>query len=261
MAKAIITLAIVTGLVGLSQPANAENLQGFNKGFSSRPIVPSAGRPLLQSFYFRFTDADHHFGGVEVAPDNFQARNLKYGYSDKNGDDRYFYNLTINRYFGPIRGYETEREFCRGSTCRFDIKRPTDLVDPIFVIVGFYLQYRGGDHHIKRIGVTESNGFVTVNLNDHNSDDHYSIDLKYAYIPRANFSLVSSLSGTAAAGDRRTIQSGTPVLRGFNLDFLSGDRHIRELGVLLGNSRMEVYYGDKTPNDRFRWRVDYAILR
>lgn len=248
---------------GSAGTASADTLQGTTKGFTSRPLTPSAGRPLLQSFHFRFTQNDHHFGGMEVAPDNFQAQKLNFGFSDKNGDDPYSYNLTVNRYFGSIRGYETEREFCHGKTCRFDIKRPTDLTDPVFVIVGFYLQYRGGDHHVRRIGISEDNGFVTVNLNDVNPDDNYSLDLKYAWIPRSSTSAVSSVSGSASGSTRRTIPVGKTALRGFEFEYVAPvDHHIRDLGVVMdGSGGLQAIFADNKGTEKFRYRVDYAVLR
>jgi len=49
--------------------AMAENLQGYTKGFITPQIgVPQNRALLLQSFYFRFTNANHHFGSIKVAP-------------------------------------------------------------------------------------------------------------------------------------------------------------------------------------------------
>jgi hypothetical protein len=59
----------------------------------------------------------------------------------------------------------------------------------------------------------------------------------------------------------RTIPSGTAVIRGFDLDFRHKDRHVRDVGVMLnGSGGLEVYFGDKTPDDAFDWKVRYAVL-
>ena len=107
----------------------------------------------------------------------------------------------------------------------------------------------------------ERNGGVTVALDDQNDDDLTQFRVHCAYIPRSRFAVVSSRSGVDKEGKRVAIQAGTPVIRGFNLDFRSSDRHIRELGVRMGNARLEVYYNDNSKDDLFDWSVEYGILR
>ena len=97
-------------------------------------------------------------------------------------------------------------------------------------------------------------------LNDKNDDDPFDVDLSYLYIPRSSFSEIGERSGSARAGDRATIPTGMTVIRGFHFDFDSGDRHLKEIGVLTGQGRLEVYYGDKTPDDLFTWNVAYGVL-
>lgn len=242
--------------------AMAENLQGNAKGFITRPLgLTQNGAPLLQSFYFRFLNDDHHYGGMEVQPNMPAPNKASLGFSDKNGDDRYFYNITFAPYFGAITRNSTT-EFGRRERLTFPVTVPANAPDSVFVIRGFYLQYRGGDHHIDEIGIQERSGRVTVSLNDDNDDDPFRIDLSYAYIPRSRFSEIGERSGTAKAGQAATIRSGTAVIRGFRYDFKSGDRHVKEIGVVLtGNGRLEVYYGDNSQNDQFTWNVAYGVLR
>jgi hypothetical protein len=249
-------------LAGAPATATAENLQGNAKGFITTPLgLTQNGAPLLQSFYFRFRDDDHHYGGMEVQPNMPALNKASIGFSDKNGDDRYFYNITFAPYFGEI-SRNTTTEFGRKKSITFPVKVPASGANSVFVIRGFYLQYRGGDHHIDEIGIQEQNGQVTVTLNDHNDDDPFRIDLSYAYIPRSRFSEVGQRSGSAKGGQRATIPSGTAVIRGFRFNFNSDDRHIREIGVVLnGGGRLEVFYSDNSQNDLFAWDVAYGILR
>ena len=249
--------------MGLTTAAPAENVQGNSKGFKTRQIgLTQNGAPLLQSFYFKFNSEDHHFGGMEVQPNAPTQNQMKYGYSDTNGDDEYFYNITLAPYFGEIFRRTHEPEFCHGASCTFPIEHPANLAGQVFVLRGFYIQFRGGDHHIDQIRISESNGMATVALNDQNDDDNFAVNLHYAYIPQSKLSVISSASGTAAGGARVSIPAGIGVVRGFNMDFVSSDRHIRDIGVIMnGSGRLEVYYGDKTPTDQFRWKVDYGILR
>jgi hypothetical protein len=242
-------------------PAAAENLQGYAKGLTSRQIsLTQNGAPLLQSFYTRFTNTDHHFAGLEVMPNAPAANQASILYTDKNGDDEYFYNITFAPYFGDIfRRFSTE--FCRQNTCTYPVETPPDRENYVFVLRGFYISFRGGDHHIDQVKISEQNGRVTYALNDKNDDDPFRVDLSYAYIPRSQISAVASRSGNAKGGQRMSIEAGTPVIRGFNFDFRSSDHHIQDIGIVMnGNAQMEVYYGDKNKDDPFDWSVDYGIL-
>jgi hypothetical protein len=258
--NAAIFLALAqAGLV--ANAAMAENLQGSGKGFITRPIgLTQNGAPLLQSFYFRFTSDDHHFGAIEVVPGQPAINQASLGYSDKNRDDNYTYNVTFAPYFGEIFRRKDGREFCKGS-CTYPLQAPADRANQVFVLRGFYIYYYGGDHHIDQIKIHEQDGKVTVALNDKNDDDRFLVDLHYAYIPRSRFSEVATRSGTAKGGALATIGSGTPVIRGFNFDFKSEDHHIKDIGVMMnGAGRMETYYGDKNQDDSFDWTVEYAVL-
>ncbi len=244
----------------IAAPASAQNLQGFAKG-PITPSIPLNGAPLLQSFYTRFTDTDHHFGALEAAPQTPAMNKATIFFADKDHDDRYFYNVTFARYFGTIYRRTAPRDFCRGS-CTARLAAPADRANHVFVLTGFYVYYRGGDHHIDRLSIVERNGSVTVDVNDKNDDDPFVVEIRYAYIPRSMFRAVSSRRGTAKGGQRVAIEAGTPVIRGFTFDFRSEDHHIQEVGVMLrANSTLEVYYSDKNKDDSFDWSVEYAVLR
>jgi hypothetical protein len=249
---------VLAGL--LASPALAQNLQGEGKG----PIyvnIPLNGAPLLQSFYTRFKDTDHHFGALEVAAQTPQLNKATIFFADKDHDDRYFYNVTFARYFGSIFRRTAPRDFCKG-TCTFQVQRPANPAGQVFVLTGFYVYYRGGDHHIDRLSIVERNGSVTVAANDKNDDDPFVVEVRYAYIPRSSLAVVSSRRGSARGGQRVPIERGTPVIRGFTFDFRSEDHHIQEIGVMpLTNGQLEVYYSDKNKDDLFDWSVEYAILR
>jgi len=254
-------LLAAIALAGLPATALSENLQGHGKGFITRPMSASQnGAALLQSFYFRFTSDDHHFGAIEVVPNVPAINRASLAFSDKNRDDQYFYNITFAPYFGEIFRRTEGREFCKGS-CSFPIQGPANRANFVFVIRGFYIYYHGGDHHIDQIKIQERDGLVTVALNDQNDDDRFLVDLHYAYIPRSRFSEISQRSGTANGAQRVNIRRGTPVIRGFNFDFRSSDHHIKELGVVMnGDGRLEAFYSDKNQDDSFNWTVEYGIL-
>jgi hypothetical protein len=263
--KRLIISALAALLCGsvLQTTSTAQNLQGnVSGGGFVRRTIPLSGEPILQSYYFRFTNGDHHFKAVAVEPRLPTITQATIGFSDRNSDDPYFYNVTFARYFGSIvRGSTTE--FARGGHITFPVNAPADRANFVFVIRGFYIQYRGDDHHIEELGIRENNGRVTVALNDDNNDDPFQIDLQYAYLPRAAFSEVNGKSGVnAKAAQRTSISRGVGLIRGFHFNFTNGDHHIKELGVMLnGAGRLEVYYGDDNGDDPFNWDVAYGILK
>lgn len=251
---------LLAGTIVVAEPANGQNLQGETKGPITVPI-PLNGAPLLQAFYTRFTGTDHHFGALEAAANTPGAGQATIFYADKDHDDRYFYNVTFARYFGTIFRRTAPRDFCRGS-CTARLATPPDLANHVFVLTGFYVYYRGNDHHIDRLSIVENNGSVTVDVNDKNDDDPFVVEIRYAYIPRSMFRVISARNGTARGGQRVDIEVGTPVIRGFTFDFRSQDHHIQEIGVMPStNGKLEVYYSDKNKDDQFDWSVRYAILR
>lgn len=262
-----ITSKFVPAMIALSAAcvsglAMAENLQGNGKGFIIKSLgLTQNGAPLLQSFYFRYSDDDHHISAIEVAPNVPAANKASLAFSDKNRDDGYFYNITFAPYFGEIFRRTDAREHCTRGTCTYPIQAPPNRADYVFVLRGFYIYYVGDDHHIDQIKVQENNGQVTVAFNDKNDDDRFRVDLHYAYIPKSRFSVVDERSGTAKGGQRVTIPAGTAVIRGFDFNFKSKDHHIKDFGVMQdGNGRMEVFYGDKNQDDTFDWNVQYAVL-
>ena len=262
-----ITSRLVPAMIALSAacmagPAMAENLQGHGKGFIIKNLgLTQNGAPLLQSFYFRYSDADHHISAIEVAPNVPAANKASLAFSDKNRDDAYFYNVTFAPYFGEIFRRTDAREHCTNGTCTYPIQGPPNRADYVFVLRGFYIYYVGDDHHIDQIKIQENDGKVTVAFNDQNDDDRFRVDLHYAYIPKSRFSVVDERSGTAKGGQRVTIPGGTAVIRGFDFNFKSKDHHIKDFGVMQdGNGRMEVFYGDKNQDDTFDWNVQYAVL-
>lgn len=48
-----------------------------------------------------------------------------------------------------------------------------------------------------------------------------------------------------------------PLLSGFSLRFLSGDRHLKRFGVFYDSSNVYAMFGDKTPNDHYSYFLAY----
>ena len=237
-------------------------LEGYTEGFDIRQIgLTESGKPLLQSFYFRYTEAtDHHFSAMGVVPNSPEINDVTFGYVDEHDNHEYFYHITLAPYFGDIID-RSQTEFCDGGSCtRLLLDAPPDRDNYVFVIRGFEIGYRIDDHHIDQLKIEERDGFVTVALNDDNNDDSFSFELHYAYIPKSRV-VIAEQSGTAQGAQGVAIPSGTAVIRGFNFDLHSGDHHTKDIGVVMdGNGQLEVYYGDKDQDDWFDWHVEYAIL-
>lgn len=243
--------------------ATAMNLQGYAKGGLQRDVPANSGG-LLQSFYFDFTDEDHHFGKMSLLQvNNMDPPKVGIEYSDSNGDDRYAYDITLAPFPGELPPFTKRSEICKGS-CTIDLEKPQTMANLVFVLRGFDIRYIGGDHHIDQIKIVEQDGQATVALNDQNDDDRFLVILQYAYIPRLRFSVVDERSGSADQGGTQgtDIPGGTAVLRGFDLDFRNSDHHIKELGIVLGcDGRLKTYYSDKNQDDPYKWTVQFAILQ
>lgn len=49
-------------------------------------------------------------------------------------------------------------------------------------------------------------------------------------------------------------------IRGFRFDYPSGDRHLREVGVVKRDNDLEVFYGDDSGDLEFNWRVNWMYV-
>lgn len=251
--------------------ASAEMLGGLNEetGFSDGGLemlnFSHSGVPLLDSFYFRYTDTDHHLAQILIHPDA-QPGTMQLGFHDKNRDDDYFFRV-MHRVIDDASVVRVDRslDLCTG-TCVRDIERPSG--DVVFVLVGFQLAFTGGrDHHINVMQISERNGRLIVRFADKNFDDNFVWKVQYAYVPRRLFAAVDMSEGVRERGGaRRSIPSGPSVIRGFRFDFEpyftnGGDHHIQDVGVMThDDGRLEVFYGDKNRDDGFDWEVKWGVL-
>ena len=236
------------------------------------------GTPVLSEFYFMFTGAgvDHHLNTIALYPDgpiqdtapnadpnwnptNPDNGNLRLTYQDKEGNDEYFYNIGHELVSGVTR-FRMRDVGCRGG-CTRPINRPD--ADSAFAIVGFQFSYFSTtDHHVDEIAIQEREGVLEVAYNDKNDDDTFSYVVDYVWLNGQRLLSSGSRNGTARGGARSPLPSGgTRLVGGFRLNFTSQDHHIRDVGVRLVGSDIEVYYGDKNFDDQFSWTVDYVTLR
>jgi hypothetical protein len=240
--------------------AGSTVVEGFDDGgLTDRPFSHT-GVPLLSSFYFRYIDTDHHILQILVFPDWIQDV-IRLGYHDVNSDDDYFFKIIHQITDGPgILRFSRSLDICSESECTVPIERPTG--DFVFVLIGFQLSFHGDDHHINEVRIIESDGNLTVRFRDkHSAPPPISLwSLQYAYVPRSLFVELGTSSGSDRGAVGLDIPAGPSVIRGFSFDFRSDDHHLREIGVLTGSGRLEVYYADKNMDDLFDWAVDWGIL-
>lgn len=245
--------------------------EGFSNGGPVVRTFPAAGVPLLSSFYFQYTNndhdlaqpLDHHVLQIMTVPGFPEPGRIELGMHENGGDADYYFKVQhlLTQHSG-VHAFARGLDIGRGRNVEIPIDRPDG--DHVFVLVGFQLAYRTGDHHVDEIGITESAGKVKVRLNDKNDDDSFLFRLHYAYVPAHLFSHRGTARGEndsdAGHGARRAIPAGPAVIRGFNMNFRSKDHHLRNVGVLTGNRRVEVFFGDKNGDDTYDWMVQWAVL-
>ena len=263
------------------------------EGYGERRIDPDPeyqgvddGVPLLSTFYFRFEKkdssegVDNHINAIMVLPAGAAedaspnaetplqivgSRKIRLMYQDAEADaakDRYFYRMAHSvRPFSSARRFQIRDIGCQGE-CKRDLP-PPQVVHPsadrgVFVLVGFQLYFTGGrDHHIDKIAIFEEDGNLTVRLNDRHNDDDDDSPV-FAYL--VDYAWVSRHSQNVHLAKESGSARGLKVIRGFEFDFVSGDHHLREVGVLMNNENLEVYYGDKNGDDLFEWTVHWAKI-
>jgi hypothetical protein len=238
-------------------------VEGFDDGGSTVRDFPHTGVPLLDTFYFRFTSADHHLAMITVDPDR-PAGKVSLTYRDKNGDDDYYYKIA-HRIVADARVQKFSRstDICSESTCTVPLSKPAG--DFVFVLIGFSFRFTGArDHHINQVRILEANGDLQVQFRDKNGSPPpiFLWDIQFAYVPRDLFVTLGTSSGNGDRGGAgRDIAAGPSVIRGFSFDFQSDDHHLKDIGVTTpDHGRVEVFYGDKNGDDKFNWVVRWGIL-
>ena len=267
------------------------NAEGFAKGSTSinYPGVDS-GIPLLKSFYFRFekngssTPVDNHINSIRVlpagnsidlspnadlAPSNVAPGRLELTYADRNSNDsptdRYFFKVAhSNLPSQHIRRFQFRDVGCTGK-CEQVLPKPPGPnlpgFEPVFVLCGFKVFFTGNrDHHIDGLSVFENNGKLTVEFNDRNDDDVFGYLVDYALVNRVGMNIQLGEESGTAKGGARVLLPGDKVIRGFRFDLRSSDHHLREVGVITGNDRIEVYDSDAAGDDTFDWFVRWATI-
>ena len=135
-----------------------------------------------------------------------------------------------------------------------------------FVLSGFYFRFRNGDHHLRKLEIFETKGFLMVTCADKKPDDPYSWIVYYALVDssslRSDFISGSAKGSTTRQLPRRVASAGAEaVLTGFSFEFNEGDHEIREIGVILESGNALIKFNDKNDDDPFDYFVRYAWLK
>lgn len=258
-------MAFVT-VLGFAAPASADQFSILDtvevSGTASGTTFPSfggTGTPLLDQFEYRYSSTDHHLKTLASRP---RTSDIEIAFADNNNDDVYTYRVAYQRVSPSGINVGSLHIICDGGSCTRAITRPPG--DVIFTITGYKFRFDSLDHHTDGIGIIENNGQLTTWFDDGNGDDNYTADVDFAWVPRSRFGTVAEVSGRVhAAGSAITSTvAGNKVIRGFFVDYTSGDNHIQSLGVRTNPSTIEVLYADKNPADSVDWtyRVQFAVL-
>jgi hypothetical protein len=263
MAIALATTAVAV-LGGLSSPAVAaaqpvgvqalDQLVGSGRGTVFR-AASTVGAPLLARFDYHFTNGDHHIRQVAAMPLPQQLA-VQVSFADANSDDNFDYRLAHERVDPTGISQHSFHGNCRGECSVPLFTRPSGSF--LFVLIGFRVAFDNGDHHLDKIGITESADFLVTTFRDQNGDDPFTYDVDYAWVPTSR---LRSTLATGVVRDSGTVtlpaNAGPKVIQGFVMDNTAtgsaGDNHIRDLGVVAEAGSIRLHYGDNDPTDSADW--------
>jgi len=259
----LITLSLLT----ISTNINADMRIGTGKGITllSYYGYTQPGILLLKNFYFEYINGDHNIYilAATLGQDQY-SRLLINGITDFGNNDTYHRYVGHASYTGQWDYLGTISKNCYVSCQAINLHKPS-WSDGVFVLRGFKLSFRGGDRHLERVGIRESDGLLYVDFYDKTKDDWFNVQVQYAYIPREDVVDANVVYGSTdhSSTALKPIPAGNTVLSGFNLDFYPNgeDRRIKEIGVIPTGNEMHVFYGDQAKNTNFSWYVNWVNLR
>ena len=144
---------------------------GSCRGTCSLPLTVPAGYTfVVRGFSFQFASSDHHIKTIGI---EHGGTNLNIYYSDKNGDDLYYYEISyaLVRTTALKNIANLSGSGVNAASASLNAGRQ--------VIRGFMLNF-GGDHHISKIRIVPDNTSLSVMYRDKNGDDSFSWRVKTA---------------------------------------------------------------------------------
>lgn len=250
------SVAALTAVCLLSAQASAYDLLSV----SDYPVTtgyviqdyPSEGTPLLSWFDFTYVFSDHHLRQAFVMP---ISDDIHLSYMDDSGTDTIGYS--VGHYDVSGVPWESVSGSCAEVACRVSL--PDKPADSEFVLVGFAVWFKNGDHHLRQLTIGESDGTLTVWLGDKLYDDPVGFKVDYSWVPQSR--IVSQ--GYWGDGGTETIWApdgeipdGQIVLQGFTASYIDLDHHVTRLAVY----PEEVSLYDKNRDDAIRGSVRWVEL-
>lgn len=220
------------------------------------PIYPAS----LCGFYFDWErGTDRHLRGIQAWIHNEGVWNL--GYYDSTENDNYHYiikwqELPPGTTFHELKG-------CGYASFSRHLGTIEDLPG-VPVLVGFYYEFIGKDHHIRHIKAqviaNKPQGTVNalIGFEDKNGDDQYYFEIYYAMIPEDRVQGTYYSNGYGNGLIDIPITGSYPTIQGFDLEFSDKDHHVDRVGVLLYPKRATLVFGDKNEDDRYHYRLWWA---
>jgi hypothetical protein len=252
--------------------ARAYFLQGWSDGSTKILSDPSAANTMLQGFSFNFDDTyfdrDHNIERIGILSNSPSPEKTFVQFRDEGADDAYDYWVSQRplEIAGAITNTAVIDDSSRhpGCTdrghCEVTLRPPG--VGFTFALRGFLARYRNGDHQLKRIAVTESNGVLTIAFHDRNWDDPMRFEVEYVWLPPASVRETGEATGYDEGYAVTTLPAGVRVISGFDFDYASGDNDMYMFRIG-GNDQgnLTVVLADAGFDNWYRWRVKWAILR
>jgi hypothetical protein len=253
--------------------AAPQELSGLSRGAANLVLPAVANRVrLLSGFYFGFKQADWDHPmkivAVRLAADGAHGRLQFEDRDPTNDDDTYNYQTkwTAVPSEGVIVG--SLHQLAVGN---YDLSVPhmDDAVfrsQHVFVLTGFSLAYADDDYAIKKIAIVSNSDKVSVDFHDRGGLNKFTVDVDYALVPRSMIAQVQTIQAEAAKSLTSPILAGAAVISGFSFEYLDDDFKIHELGVFprVDSHQESVFtllFNDLSGQRRFRYRVDYSILK
>lgn len=225
--------------------------------------------PGISKFHFEVKGDDMNIDEVRVSL-GLKSAGVKF--TDRNADDPYIYSITgVELPVGSVKGsfYSSGSKGCVSST--EENPAPPGTV-PVLTDFRFFWTRHNFDRNLGHIRVQvesspTNHAIARVCYADYNYDDEYIARVDYAYVDENYVYGFEELSNTQVGGGvdlSRTFEAPpntVPVLTGFDLDYLSGDRDIKEMLVELSqDGRAYINFRDDTNNDSYAWRVNMAYI-
>lgn len=152
--------------------------------------------------------------------------------------------------------HDVSIELARGSTTTNATEAPQSALS------GFKLEFRGGDHEIKSIGVIRDSNSVTTTFADNDGNDAYRMWAQYTAVPMRVVDATGDCSEVCEIAIERPPSPGAQlVIRGFSVQRNGSDANLRRIAIDPDPDRgvVTVEFSDNG-RSYYRARVQYGYV-